>query len=126
MKLFKTLLLTTATLWTLTGCCWTDHSETIKEVAEPMLVELKTFYWKNKRFPSTEERNEMLEKVGCRMHGDKCKYRSMLILLGQLETSYDYTINFKADNSYCVLHYIKKTNRNVVNCHQQPCIKFGQ
>ena len=127
MKLFKTLLFTTVTLWTLTGCCWTDHSGTIKEVAEPMLVELKIFYQKNKRFPGIQERNEILEKAGCRMDdGDMCRYRSTVVALEELETSYAYTINFKIDNSYCVLHYIKKTNRNIINCHQQPCIKFGQ
>jgi len=44
------LLLTVLTITLLTGCCWIDYSETIKEVAEPMLKELDTFYKKIRDF----------------------------------------------------------------------------
>ena len=127
MKLFKTLLLTTATLWTLTGCCWTDHSETIKEVAEPMLVELKTFYWKNKRFPSTKERNEMLEKVGCRVHDDMCLYHNKKIRLDEWTTNYDYKIRMTINNTYGNFNLYKDSGRvSDIRFYQKPCIKFGQ
>jgi len=126
MKAFKIILLTIATLFTMTGCCWTDHSETIKEVADPMLMKLKQFYAEKKYFPNIEERNKILEKVGCKVNGDVCKYKGKKIALKMDETDYDFTIDFGISNSYCVLHYMKKTNRNVVNCNQKPCIDLGQ
>jgi len=58
----------------LNGCCWTDHSDTIKKVAVPMQKELEKFYTKNRRFPTAKERDEMLEKVGCKMEGNVCVY----------------------------------------------------
>ncbi len=126
MKLFKTLLLTTATLWTLTGCCWTDHSETIKKVAEPMLVELKAFYWKNKRFPSTEERNEMLEKVGCKVSGDKCKYKGRKMIINAWKKSYNYRIRIDFENTGCLFGIQDDGNHDKVECDNSPCVKFGQ
>jgi len=37
-----------------------------------MQKELEKFYTENKHFPTTQERDEMLEKVGCKMEGNVC------------------------------------------------------
>jgi len=127
MKPSKTLLLTTATLWVLTGCCWTDHSETIKEVAEPMLKELKIFYSKHKRFPTTQERNEMLERVGCKMDGDKCLYQNYKIKLNTWFSNYDYKIRMTINNTHGNFNLYKDSgNISDIRFYQKPCIKFGQ
>ncbi len=126
MKLFKTLLLTAATLWTLTGCCWTDHSETIKEVAEPMLVELKAFYQKNHRHPNEEERNIMFEKAGCKIYGKTCSYKKRDLEIIIWDTSYDYAIRLDFENTGCFFAVTNAGNVTNVNCGNSACIKFGQ
>ena len=125
MKLFKTLLLTTAALWALTGCCWTDHSDTIKEVAEPMLVELKAFYWKNKRFPSIQERNEMLERAGCRVKGDFCTYKKNSININSA-SGYDYSITFNNERTFCYIYLNLDGSAIEPSCHNASCIDLGQ
>ena len=41
-----------------------------------MQKELEKFYTENKHFPTTQERDEMLERVGCRvdLSGNTCIY----------------------------------------------------
>jgi len=72
MKTNLKYLLIPPILYLLQGCCWTDHSEEIKKVAVPMQKELEKFYTENKHFPTTQERDEMLERVGCKMEGNVC------------------------------------------------------
>ena len=127
MRLFKTTLLATITLFALTGCCWTDHSETIKQVAEPMLQELKIFYEKSRRFPTTQERDEMLEKVGCKVSGNTCNYRHKKITLQNWTADDYYNIRMTHNNTYCSL-YLNNENGTVdkLICRQEPCIDLGQ
>ena len=126
MRLFKTTLLATITLFTLTGCCWTDHSETIKEVAEPMLQELKVFYEKNKRFPSIQERNKILEKLGCKVDGELCKYKKIDLEINTWHTSYDYAIRLDFENTGCLFGIQDDGNNNRVSCGNSACIELGQ
>ena len=91
-----------------------------------MQQELEDFYTKNKRFPNTQERDEMLEKVGCEMEGNVCVYGGERIILDEHETNTVYTIDFEIENSYCVLFRYKKTNRNTVVCNNKACINLKQ
>jgi len=71
-KGIKLLGIVTITLLT-TGCCMTDYSPTIRKVADPMLVELDTFYQTHKRHPNTQERDALLLKAGCeKVVGNVC------------------------------------------------------
>jgi len=91
-----------------------------------MQQELEDFYKENKRFPSTQEKNEMLEKIGCVMEGNDCVYERERIILDEHETNTVYTIDFEIENSYCVLFRYKKTNRNTVVCNNKACISLKQ
>ena len=123
----KTILLTIVALATLNSCCWTDHSKTIKEVAEPMLKELEHFYAKKKRFPRIEERNEMLEKVGCRMDGNFCLYSNKKINLNTWITNFDYKIRMTLDYTYCSFNLYKNNGKvSDIRFYQKPCIDLGQ
>ena len=127
MRPIRILLLATMTLFVLSGCCWTDHSATIKEVAEPMLVELKTFYEKNKRFPTTQERDAMLEKVGCRVKGDRCMYHGKTIQLDVWRTNYDYKIRITLENTHGNFNLYKENGKvSDIRIYQKPCISLKQ
>jgi hypothetical protein len=123
----KTLLLTITALLTLNSCCWTDHSETIKEVAEPMLKELDAFYKKEKRFPTTKERNMMLEKVGCtKVEGNVCGYKNRNIVINEWRADNYYSIRMTYQNTYCSLYLNSDGSIDRLSCKQNPCIDIGQ
>ena len=129
MRPIRILLLATMTLFVLSGCCWTDHSATIKEVAEPMLVELKAFYLKHKRFPTTQERDAMLEKVGCRkVKNKKCIFNRDIIEIerSRITLNQEYEMLLTIENTYCFFGLDQAGKVFGVGCMQQPCIKFGQ
>lgn len=118
MKLLKTLLLTTATLWTLTGCCWTDHSKEIKKIAVPIAKELEHFYAKEKRFPTPKERNNILATINFNIYKD--------MTFSESNANNYYSIRIMDENTYCSLYLYDNGEANTLNCHQNPCIKFGQ
>jgi len=110
----------------LQGCCWTDHSDTIKKVAVPMQKELEKFYVKNRRFPTTKERDEMLKRVGCKMEGNVCVYEGerMAILLWKI--SYDYKIRIDLENTECLIGMDDTGRTRFVGCGNSPCINLRQ
>lgn len=120
----------TATL--LTGCCWTDHSDTIKEVAEPMLKELEAFYKTNKRFPNTKERDVMLEKSGCKMKGDVCMFDGKELTIKSEETltnGYDVKINYMKDNeskASCGFGLYSDGDLSTLICSKRFCLELRQ
>ena len=52
------------------SCPNPDYTEEIKEILYPVSKILEYFYTESQRFPSTSERNKMLENNGC-LFGDK-------------------------------------------------------
>ncbi len=107
-----------------------DYSSDIKKIAVPMQIELETFYTKNKRFPTTIERNKMLEKVGCVMEGSVCLFDNDFIKIISQESSYDYSLKLRLENTGCSLYLNnigkEKGKISKVRCGNKPCIKFGQ
>ncbi len=135
-KIFKpTLIILTATL--LTGCCLIDHTDTIKEVAKPMLKELEAFYKTNKRFPNTKERDVMLEKSGCEMRGDICMYdgKELTIAKSEEKSSGAYYMSIEYLDEKISYHHTLascgfgiRANRTLspVGCSKRPCLELKQ
>ena len=114
------------TLW---NCDSTDYSPIIKKVAIPMQEELEKFYTKNKRFPNTQERDEMLVKVGCKMEGNVCLYEGERIVIERgYKDSYngDYDFWTTLENTTCFAGASSSGKYYKVNCRNKPCIKLGQ
>ncbi len=129
MKKYLKYLLIPLSLYLLQGCCWTDHSDTIKKVAVPMQQELENFYKENKRFPSTQERDEMLVKVGCEMEGNVCVYGGERIVIERgYKDSYngDYDFWTTIENTICFGGISSNGKFRKINCRNEPCIKLGQ
>lgn len=120
------IILTTLTATLLTGCCWTDHSDTIREVAEPMLKELDAFYKENKRHPNVKERDIMLKKVGCEMDGDECLYDRDKILIDTHSYDGEYSFGMTLEKTYCNFSLQKNEELDSVRCYNNPCVKLGQ
>ena len=126
MKKYLKYLLIPLSLYLLQGCCWTDHSDTIKKVAVPMQQELEDFYTKNKRFPNTQERDEMLVKVGCEMEGNVCVHGGERMLLDTERGNYNYNISYGVGYSYCYSHINFAVDKNLIHCYKEPCIRLKQ
>ncbi|HFD14494.1 MAG TPA: hypothetical protein ENJ34_04230 [Epsilonproteobacteria bacterium] len=123
---FKTLLLLTTLIFTTTACCLFDYSEEIKEVAEPMLKNLETFYQKNKRFPTDKERDEMLLASGCKsVVGGVCEKDGREILLSSRKYSkpYEYVLDFKHDDTSCRLYQYIGRGHSSIFCDVKPCLR---
>jgi len=128
------LIALTATL--LTGCCLEDHRPTIRKVAEPMLKELEAFYKQNKRFPNTKERDEMLEKAGCKMKGDICMFEEKKLIIRRSEEvtpkryyfvliSYP-DIKISRSKASCGFGIHIKSGIREIRCTKRPCFEFRQ
>jgi len=127
MKKTIKLLFIPLSLYLLQGCCWTDHSDVIKEVAVPMQQELEKFYKENKRFPSTQERNEMLEKVGCKIERSSCVYeRERITIIAYDTTNYQYKLKLRIENTGCYFGIQNSENHTSVSCANRACISLKQ
>jgi len=127
MKTNLKYLLIPLTLYLLQGCCWTDHSDVIKEVAVPMQKELEKFYKENKHFPTTQERDEILERVGCEMEGNVCVYGGeRLTLIVHYNTRYQYKIRIDLENTGCYFGIQYNGNHTPVSCATSACISLKQ
>jgi len=130
MKDIQQLLIILVGMWMFTGCCWRDHSETIKKVVEPMAKELEYFYKVHKRFPTDKERDVMLESVGCKVKKRVCVYDGSNIKVKTRPLVYEgdsYNISFYIEKSYCQL-FIDGNSGQVYSfkCGNLPCIELGQ
>ena len=112
----------------LQGCCWTDHSDVIKEVAVPMQQELEKFYKENKRFPSTEERDEILQIIGCKMDGDICTHNRerMWLFESRINADGDYVFDLRKENTLCFFFIDPNKAKYNVGCRQQACVSLKQ
>ena len=126
LKLSKFLGVLTLTLLT-TGCCMTDYSSTIRKVADPMLVELDTFYQTHKRHPNTKERDTLLIKAGCqKVVGNVCFRDGDEILINEAHTngSKGYNMDLEYKNTYCFYGLFRDGTTRAVACKNYPCIKW--
>ncbi len=127
MKRWIYLICLLGTVFSISGCCWTDHSKEIKKIAVPMAKELEHFYKKEKRFPTIKERDKMLEKIGCRMDGDLCMYGVEKIDIVKSDEKYNtLDIWMQKENTLCFIVMHKEENQSTLWCRNKPCIKFGQ
>jgi len=129
MKNLKKILLTTLIVTLLTGCCWTDHSETIKKVAEPMREKLITFYKKSKRYPTREERDSMLKDVGCDINeNDKCSIGWHTLKVNKRDTyGGRYRVQFTIENTTCGFSLYKDGDVGEIGkCIQGFCLHYGK
>jgi len=107
-------------------CDGTDYSPIIKKVAIPMEEELKRFYAQNKKFPTTQERDEILKKVGCDMNGSICLYDGKKIKMYSTTISYKFKVVLKFGKTGCSFGIQNNGNHKKVSCGTSPCIKLGQ
>ena len=107
-------------------CDSTDYSPTIKKVAIPMQEELKRFYAQNRKFPTTQERDEILKKVGCDMNGSICLYDGKKIKMYSTTISYKFKVVLKFGKTGCSFGIQNNGNHKKVSCGTSPCIKLGQ
>jgi len=112
--------------FTFSSCGNIDHSDDIKSMAVPMQKELKLFYQQNKRFPDIQERNEMLEKIGCRVNEDVCNMKNKKIVIHSSVARYDYMISFYMNNTYCTSWLKEDGHITELWCQNKPCIDLGQ
>jgi len=129
------LLLIVLTSMLFTGCCLEDHTKSIEKVAEPMLKELEAFYKTNKRFPNIKERDEMLEKAGCKMKGDVCMFEGeeLTIAKSEIRNSSRYYMSIEVidketnyDVASCGFSIYSYDEKDFVMCSKRPCITIRQ
>ena len=126
MKKTIKLLFIPLSLYLLQGCCWTDHSDVIKEVAVPMQKELENFHSQTKRLPTMEERDVLLRKVGCRMQGNFCFYKRERIKIITFMKSYNFKLELSVENTGCFFGISKSRKHTKVTCDNGFCIDLGQ
>ena len=134
LKIKLPLIALTAILFT--GCCLEDHRPTIRKVADSMLKELEAFYKTNKRFPNTKERDEMLEKAGCKMKGDVCVFEEQELVIERSEEVtpnryYYISIEYQDKKTSlsmasCGFGINSKLGIREVRCIKRPCLEFRQ
>jgi len=125
-KGIKLLGIVTITLLT-TGCCMTDYSKKIRKVADPMLVELDTFYQTHKRHPNSQERDALLLKAGCeKVVGNVCFKNKKELSIYEAYTNSDkgYSMDIRYKGTYCFYGLYRDGTVRSVACKKIPCIKW--
>ena len=110
------------------NCDTTDYSPLIKKVAIPMQQELESFYATKRRFPTTQERDAMLERVGCKMEGSVCLYEGERIVIERgYQDSYngDYDFWTTIENTTCFGGASARGKFKGVYCRNRPCITWS-
>ena len=108
------------------NCDTTDYSPLIKKVAIPMQQELENFYATKRRFPTTQERDAMLERVGCKMEGSVCLYEGVKMKVMSQVSTYDYNYDLIVKNTYCTSFMNQKGKIYDIWCQNKPCISLKQ
>ena len=109
------------------NCDTTDYSPLIKKVAIPMQQELESFYATKRRFPTTQERDAMLERIGCKMEGGVCLYEGERIrIIAYDTTNYQYKLKLRIKNTGCYFGIQDGGNHTSVSCANRDCISFKQ
>jgi len=106
-------------------CDTTDYSPIIKKIAVPMQQELEKFYAQNKHFPTTQERDEMLEKVGCKMAENVCVYDEKRIVLEIQNEQRNYYIRYTIENTGCLYALDIKGDVRDIGCGTNSCITWS-
>ena len=107
----------------------TDYSSTIRKVADPMLVELDTFYQTHKRHPNTQERDTLLLKAGCeKVVGNVCFTGGDEILVTKSITdnfSKSYDVILELEETICVFGLNSKNKKTNMWCQNSGCISWN-
>jgi hypothetical protein len=108
----------------LSGCCAFNYSAEVKEVLIPMQEELSSFYTKNKRYPNIKERNEILDKLGCKVFNNKCKYSGNKFNITSEIFIGKYKIGLEKGSSRCYTGLLKNGQKDDLSCYQDGCYKL--
>ena len=111
----------------LSGCCLIDNSETIKEVAKPMLKHLDSFYKENKRHPTIEERNKLLLDAGCRkVKNNKCSYGWKTFEIDRYDIEEgSVTMGLSYGDTGCSFGIFSNGEFMTVGCGTNACIQWS-
>lgn len=122
------LLISLIAILLLTGCCWTDYSKTIKEVAEPMREKIATFYKKNKRYPYKDERDSMLKELGCDINeNDTCSIGWHTLRVDKPNYyNGNYYVDLSIENSSCTFMIYRNDTIDNIGCFQDFCLHMGK
>ena len=111
----------------LSGCCASNYSSEMKEVLEPTQKSLVDFYAKNKHFPNTEERNEILKESGCEIDKNICSFHGIDFNIDDADLAGgQYTIGLKKDESHCDTGVFSDGEASNINCYQDSCLGLKQ
>ena len=111
----------------LSGCCASNHSSKMKEILEPIQKELVSFHKKNNHYPTKDERNTLLEKLGCKISKDKCKYLGESFSIhSESNERNEYDLSFILENSRCYVGLFKDGDSKGVSCNQDSCLGLKQ
>ncbi len=77
MKKIK-ILLSITILFMIFGCCPTDYTKDIKKIMNPFSKGLTDFFAENGEYPTSEQRDKILENAGCKIvdsNNKICKFK---------------------------------------------------
>jgi len=112
-------------IFLLLGCLNSNYTPTIKKILNPMKQKLVSFYEKNKRYPTIDERNILLKQSGCKIKNNSCYYEGKQFLINS-ELYNGYSITLKLKNSDCMIGLFKDGDIKNISCQNRGTTDLGQ
>ena len=110
-----------------TGCCGENYVKEMKKLSNNASQQLAEFYKKNKKYPTIEERNEILETIGCTMKSETiCSYNDRDITVKSTNDNIGYDISLYLGKNFCYFGLNTDGIADSVSCRKNDCIKIGQ
>ena len=122
----KYLLIIPASLL-LVACCGENYVKEMTVLSKNIQQQVVTFYKHNKRFPTIQERNKILENASCVMKSqDVCSYNGRNIRIKTRLDLGDYDARFYLGKNFCYFAVDTAGKPNNVSCRKDDCISLKQ
>ena len=111
----------------LVGCCGENYVKEMEKISNNTSQQLVAFYKKNKKYPTIEERNKILETVGCTIKNKTtCSYNGRDITIKSEKRNTGYRIKFYLGKNKCFFGLNLDGSIGSMSCRKDDCIKIGQ
>jgi hypothetical protein len=111
----------------LVGCCPKDYTSEIRRIMVPMQKNLKVFFEEEGIYPSTAQRDILVEKSGCKITDSQkktCIYKNRSFTYeSNLElTQNRYFFSIAKKGNHCSMHMTTEGKMEKIQCIKESCI----
>ena len=111
----------------LVGCCGENYVKEMEGLSQKTTDKLLTFYQTKHKYPKINERNSILESLGCKMISENvCSFNGRKISVESKIYLKNYRIYFTMGKNFCDFGINEDGSIDNVSCRKDDCISLKQ